>query len=277
MATKVSTTAESTQEPRIKVSYEWELEDIEEDKSYSSKLISFRGQKVFRVGLKNFNTKPTLFFMAFNLNKIGMLVADVHNYTQGANILKRMTNETGYQDGSLQLFTSHLSKAVVGSCTFVFRIYIDGSAEPFYCYRLADRLVKVQLWAAAVQNQHWTDVELVAKGKTFSAHKSILAARSAVFATEFATEGAGKQVRWIVMDDVHPSSVEQFLYFIYTGEPITPMLDNKELLKLAKRYRLTNLEMLCEYALRKIDTVLMANFVSSLHSENAALFPFHIR
>lgn len=262
---------------RIQLSYEWELDNIEENRLYSSKMILFRGQKVFRVGLKNLNTKPTLFFVAFNLNKMAMQVADVQHYTQGVNTLKLMVNENGGKDGTLQLFISRLSTPVVGRCTIVFRINIEGSSESSYSYRQRDCLMKKQLWAAVVQNQNWSDVEVVANGKTFSAHKAVLAAQSSVFADEFMKEQPRKQVRWIVIDDVNASSVEQFLYFIYTGESITPMLDNKELFKLAERYRIVHLAIVCESALKKIDTVQMANFVSGLHSENVASFSFEIR
>lgn len=53
------------------VTYRWELKDVERDhKTISSRMICFRDEKVFRVGLKN-RDKPTLIFMAIDLNNIG--------------------------------------------------------------------------------------------------------------------------------------------------------------------------------------------------------------
>jgi hypothetical protein len=148
------------------------------------------------------------------------------------------------------------------------------------------------------------------KTKLF-AHKAILAARSPVFATEFA-EGKPKEeeeeepkmkrikrkaieepldqlvlfrsmpeeqvsnaimapgkvaagLYRIRMEDVNPSTVEQFLHFIYTGE-FTSTLANEELLKLAEYYQLTTLISLCQTALKKSDDALqMVSIVKSLH------------
>jgi hypothetical protein len=74
----------------------------------------------------------------------------------------------------------------------VFRICIEGSV-PGYSYQLSDRLAKDQLWAAAaVKSQNSVDVEFLVKKTKLFAHKAILAARSPVFATEFA-EGKPKE------------------------------------------------------------------------------------
>ena len=58
--------------------YEWIIEDVEEEpKTIASKMILFRGERVFRVGLKNNVEKPVLFFTAIDLNKMGMKVKEV--------------------------------------------------------------------------------------------------------------------------------------------------------------------------------------------------------
>lgn len=88
--------------------------------------------------------------------------------------------------------------------------------------------------------------------KTFSAHKAILAARSSVLADEFESElvehpkKKGDGPLQINIDDVDPTIFEEFLYFLYTGEPKISMLDNEELLKLAIRYQLNTLVELCK-------------------------------
>jgi hypothetical protein len=59
------------------VQYNWILEDVEEEPQiYASKMILFRGGKVFRVCLKNNVESTALIFMAFDLNKMGMKVEE---------------------------------------------------------------------------------------------------------------------------------------------------------------------------------------------------------
>jgi hypothetical protein len=122
----------------------------------------------------------------------------------------------------------------------VFRIFLDGSV-PDYSYSLSDRLAKDQLWAAG-KSQNGADVEIGVKGQKLFAHKAVLAARSAVISTEFTSgqpEGTASVstngLHQIQIDHVEPSTVEQFLYFIYTGESMETF-SNEELLELADNY-----------------------------------------
>jgi speckle-type POZ protein len=269
--------------------YEWIIEDVEEEpKTIASKMILFRGEKVFRVGLKNHKgggEPPVLFFMAVDLNKMGMKVKEVMwggcVYRAG-NISPAKMCQMREQDiggeGSLQLFKSCLAKQFIGNGTFLFRIQMEGNV-PSYSYQLSDRLAKNQLWDSATVNSQRSavDVELNVRDRTFSAHKAILAARSPVFANEFVkpqplTNGPLK----IQIDGVEPSTVEQFLYFIYTGESVSS-LANEELLKLAAKYQLTTLAGLCRMALNKIETTQMVNLTSSLHDNPEKSYPSTIR
>ena len=175
------------------VQHQWILNDVEEEpRTIASKMILFRGEKVFRVGLKNRHHDYTgessfLFFMAVGLNKIGMKVKEI---TYGIQVsdsspetMKQMAKQDIGDKGSLQLFTIDLAEMVKGNRTFVFRICIEGS-DSGYSYLLSDRLAKDQLWAFT-KNKNSVDVELLAKGKKLFAHKAILAARSKVFEAEF--------------------------------------------------------------------------------------------
>jgi hypothetical protein len=45
--------------------------------AYTTDMISFRGAKVFRLGLKNYAKTPILFFIAVDLEKIGFKVLSV--------------------------------------------------------------------------------------------------------------------------------------------------------------------------------------------------------
>jgi hypothetical protein len=228
------------------------------------------------VGLKNHALNPVLFLVAINLSQIGMKVEDVTYGIQGsgtspATMLQMTKEDTGVEEGSLLLFKTLLDKKIVGNCTFAFRICIGGSVSG-YSYQLSDRLAKDQLWAALMIQKHLADVEFVVKDKTFSAHKSILAARSQVFADEFEKKQPGKdgiqQIR--IETGVQPLTVLNFLHFIYTGEPIGTFADD-ELLKLADHYQLTTLAGLCKLALKKRSAMQMAKVSKYLNSNTEDL------
>jgi hypothetical protein len=164
----------------------------------------------------------------------------------GPTTMKEMKKEDIGEEGSLQLFTIKLEENVLGNCTFVFRICIKGT-DPGYSYKLCDRLAKDELWAAALTSQqNLEDVDLIVKDKTFFVHKAVLAARSQVFTDEFEkiqlVRGGSYRIQ---IDNVEPKTVEKFLHFIYTGESKGTLAD-EELLKLAVRYGLTTLTILCQ-------------------------------
>jgi speckle-type POZ protein len=268
--------------------YEWILENVEQEPmTIQSKMILFRGERIFRVGLKNNVESPVLFFTAIDLNKMGMRVEEVSYGIKesgtGPETMMQMTDQNiGNEDdisddGNLQLFTIHLDTMVNGNCTFVFRICIEGSV-PGYSYRLSDRLAKDQLWDAASKNNNGVDVEIVVRGKTFPAHKSILAARSPIFAAEFTKEQQGNdQPLQIQIDGVDPSTVERFLYFIYTGESMGT-LANEELLKLADEYQLITLTRLCQTALKKLGIMQLKKVMDIiLTNETETSAPFATR
>jgi hypothetical protein len=253
------------------VPYEWILENVEEEPmTIASKMILFRGEKVFRVGLKNHALNPVLFLVAINLSQIGMKVEDVRYGIQGsgtspATMLQMTKEDTGVDEGSLLLFKTLLDKKIVGNCTFAFRICIEGSVSG-YSYRMSDRLAKDQLWAALKNQQYLPDVEFIVKDQRISAHGAILVARSQVFAAEFEKKQPVKDVpHQIRIDGVDPSTLEKFLYFIYTGETMGTLADEK-LLKLAEHYQLSTLSVLCRVALKKIEATQMSKVIESLNN-----------
>ncbi|XP_046458945.1 uncharacterized protein LOC124205542 [Daphnia pulex] len=254
--------------PKMILPYEWILENVEEEPmTIASKMISFRGEKVFRVGLKNYAVDPVLFLVAIDLNKMGMMVLYVMYGIQGSGIgpatMEQMMKENIGDGGSLQLFTIKLAEKVVGNCTFSFRIVIEGTYG--YSYQLSDRLAKDQLWATVKDNQ-WTDVEFIVKEKKISAHAAILAARSEVFAAEFEKKQPGRNgPQQIQIDGVEPSTVEKFLHFIYTGETMGTFAD-EGLHKLAAHYQLPILSGLCRVALKKIEATQMVKLIESINN-----------
>ncbi len=227
---------------------------------------------MFRVGLKNHAPNPVLFLVAINLSQIGMKVKDVKYGIQGSGLgpatMKEMTKEDTGVEGSLHLFKTLLDRKVVGHCTFVFRICIEGTVSGYsgYSYQLSDRLAKDQLWAALKNPQCLPDVEFIVKDQRISAHGAILVARSQVFAAELKKKQPVKDVpHQIRIDGVEPSTLEKFLYFVYTGEPMGTLADEK-LLKLAEHYQLSTLSGLCRVALKKIEATQMAKVIESINN-----------
>jgi hypothetical protein len=256
--------------PQMIVPYEWILENVEEEPmTIASKMILFRGERVFRVGLKNHPLNPVLFFVVFDLNKIGMEVVDVMYGIQGRGsrpaTMKEMTRQFIGGDGSLHLFTTLLDKQIVGSRTFAFRIVITGNSD-YYFYQLSDRLAKSQTWAALKNQQNLTDAELIVKDKTFPAHMAILIARSDRFSDEL--ENNPHQIR---IDGVEPSTVENFLHFIYTGESKGTLTDEK-LLELANDHGLTTLTAMCNDALIETEATQMTKFMECLSNGAGVLY-----
>ncbi len=252
------------------VPYEWILENVDEQTTtLASKMISFRGEKVFCVGLKNHAQWPVLFFMAIDLGKIGMKVENVLCGFKGSGLgpakMMEMKKEDIGDDGNLQLFTVPGKEKIVGNRTFSFRICIEGT-DPGFSYQLCDRLAKDQLGAALKNQQYLPDVELIVKNQTFPVHKAILAARSPVFADKFEkvqlVKGGLHQIR---IDGVEPSTMENFLHFIYTGELYGKLADG-DLLKLADYYQLTTLSVLCKVALKKMEALQITNIMKHLNS-----------
>ncbi len=262
--------------PKMIVPYEWSFEGLveEEPMTIASKMISFRGQKIFRVGLKNHAKLPVLFLMAIDLGKMGMKVEGVKfGIRNCGNDLptRKMTKQDLGDEGNLQLFTMTFLEKIVGNCTFEFRICMQGT-DPGYSYQQCDRLAKSHLWATVTNQQNLADVEFIVKNKTFLAHKAILAARSQVFADEFERVRPVKDVPHQVRIETgaEPSTVLNFLHFIYTGEPIGTLAD-EDLLKLADCYQLTTLANLCKHALKKIDVMQMATLRKRLNNNHKEL------
>ena len=70
--------ASETGNLKMIVEYKWNLANSEKTpKTFVSKMILFRGEKVFRVGFKNLVQSPFFFFVAVDLNKMGMKVEGV--------------------------------------------------------------------------------------------------------------------------------------------------------------------------------------------------------
>jgi ATP-dependent RNA circularization protein (DNA/RNA ligase family) len=77
------------------------------------------------------------------------------------------------------------------------------------------------------------------------------------------------------MVGVEPSTVENFLHFIYTGES-KRTLANEELLKLADDYGLTTLTALCHDAVTETEATQMTKLMECLNNGAGVLYPSKI-
>ncbi len=207
--------------------FQWNLTNIpQKTGTILSKMIEFRGEKVFRAGLKNQDAVPvphsyaqtssTLLFTTTDLAKMG-LRADTVFYSdmQRGIVMKKMylvVNKEAADNlnGKVQLFTASLKSSATEKESFKFHVHITGVVEDFQ-FNQKDSLINEQLWLSA-QNQVGTDFEITAGKKIFPAHKFILAARSPVFAAQFDEEKKEETCLGVDAD-----CMERFLKFLYTS------------------------------------------------------------
>ncbi|XP_046631265.1 uncharacterized protein LOC124311044 isoform X2 [Daphnia pulicaria] len=136
-----------------------------------------------------------------------------------------------------------------------------------YSHQLADTLLAEQLWISA-KNGSLTDVEFQvgqsSKMKTFTAHRSILSARSPVFAGLFEKEEAASSS--VVIDDVQPVIFSHFLRFVYTGQlKASAMASLGELQALADRYQIATLQKLCRHPLQEMNASELTSLILSIN------------
>ena len=91
-----------------------------------------------------------------------------------------------------------------------------------------------------------SDVKLIVDGHEFKAHKTILMARSEVFAKMFASGMNESQTNIIEITDIEPTIIDIMLRFIYTGKVDQVKAEDWPLLMLAAdKYQLNGLKRIC--------------------------------
>lgn len=129
-------------------------------------------------------------------------------------------------------------------------------------------------------DQTFKDVTIYVRNKRFEAHKTILAARSKVFAAMFTHEMSEKLNSSFEIKDLEPKTVETMLQFIYTDK--VDDLDLKvlvhQLLAAADKYNLERLKEICSAYMQKNMTIenvsrilRVADIYSILDLKNAAV------
>ena len=117
------------------------------------------------------------------------------------------------------------------------------STIPNFVNKLVDSNWNEQLWAAAV-TWNLTDVKFLVGGMTFGAHRSLISARSSVFAAMFASGMKEAETGQVRIEDIDPVTFKCFLKFLYTGI-FEPSSIDKDLYKIADKYQVETLMELC--------------------------------
>lgn len=101
-------------------------------------------------------------------------------------------------------------------------------------------------FANLLQNEDFSDVTIISsEGDEFKAHKSILSARSEVFAGMFRCNLSEATTNRVPIDDVDAETMRELLSFIYSAKE-TPKNLAAKLLPIADRYALMDLKTICE-------------------------------
>lgn len=238
--------------------YQWKFKELSKKCTVMTEMVEFMGLKTFRFALKRVGeiqgSKTTLYFIGANLHKTSFKVAKVSVQIKGKPHCDGQMKARGSELDHLQLFVieydSYWQELEQERVTFTFSVHVVETLSN-YRYQLSDVLLAEQLWFAA-QNKQWTDVEFAVKSHIFSAHRTILAARSPIL---FVLVNSTKPGSRIKINHSNPIAFEIFLCFIYTGvfNVHKKRSINEEVLRLADQYDLTTLKTICELAVRDID------------------------
>lgn len=156
-------------------------------------------------------------------------------------------------------------------CTYVFNLYLVGTAES-YAIKRFDSLLGEQLWNATL-SKHMTDVLFSVGDHSFFAHKFVVAARSPVMKSLFDSKVAGSRAGRVNIEDIHPDIFRQLLRFLYTGHLDTVV--SSELRKAAEKFQIDTLSVLCRaIPASKVETEELLTFVTLLDVEEKALYEY---
>ncbi len=133
------------------------------------------------------------------------------------------------------------------SCPFFVTFHVKvRSLVTNFTNSMIDSNLTQQFWSASV-NRKMTDVEILVGEESFGAHRSLLSARSPVFAAMFASGLKEAESGQVHIEDVDPVAFQHFLKFLYTGM-FEPSAIDKELFTVADKYQVETLVALCRPA-----------------------------
>jgi len=247
----------------VVLSCTWNLKWTEEgalEDPVMSTAFEYEDEKLFRAEVETSSTgaasslatrKGTfkVTFLSYNHRKIGLDIDAVMVFANNCNtslpssasLTNKMKKKQPVRGGLLHTFTSNGEF----STPFDLAFYVTVSnTVTNYGYKLVDLYHKDHLWDAAADGK-LTDVELLVGKVMFPAHRSLLSARSPVFAAMFKSGMEEALTGRVRVDGVDPTTFRQFLEFLYTGT-LSTWADKSKMLVMADRYQVETLVNLCK-------------------------------
>ncbi len=127
--------------------YKWEpVGVVRRAGTILSKMIKYRGEKLFRAGLKNEESSSSLLFMTFDVTKLGIhKVSVVFTYNNGShNMVLHSDEDPAKKLNRIQLFLFPFANQLVGDHHFTFEVFVSNSALNYPVQRF-DGLLGQQL------------------------------------------------------------------------------------------------------------------------------------
>ncbi len=196
--------------------------------------------------------ESTIFFLAHqDPDKTGIDVEEVACAVAGETHQLKMTPKTSGGGNSIKIFSRKIKSVhelhynFPKEIIFFFKLV---STVPTFSYNFVDRSFGDNLWTVA-SNKKLTDVEFIVGSSTFSAHRSLLMARSSIFAAMFKnSETEEARTGKVHINDVDPDTFSIFLRFLYEGEihKNCERALKKKLFTLAVKYKVETLMAICK-------------------------------
>jgi len=252
----------------------WNVHNLgaEENQEHIKRSVLFEhgGKKMFRAWLEitkkpnhpGMYTLSTLKFLSYGhesvCSKIDQVTCSIDGQDQNSSTHQQilMTMTAPKDINALLVFTSNLSATELTtplSSPFVitFHAKLRNTVKKFINTPV-DVTWSEQLWGAST-NRKMTDVEFLVGEEAFGAHRSLISARSPVFAAMFASGMKEAETGQVRIEDVDPATFQRFLKFLYTGMMEMSTVD-KELFVVADKYGVETLMELCRPAIQPADT-----------------------
>jgi len=202
----------------------------------------------------------TIYFLVNHPAKTGCSVerVDCSWFNQTWQKAKPMTESPTGDRNSIQIFTISDERCYASPSQIRFHIQI-ASTIPNYDFKFRDQLFQKDLWGAA-RALKMTDFVFLVGSTSFPAHRSILAARSPVFAAMLNSGLEEARSGQVQINDTDPESFALFLRFLYVGEledneeeAVISGLMKKKLFALADKYQVETLMKICQTPARSAD------------------------
>lgn len=252
-------------------------------KDVKSDEITLEGNsQILCLGVKSHSFHQVLYLVAKSGYPFTTEIVEVFFNTCSASALdqrKQMTRVAGDEGQNHQVFSYEIMTEWKTPMMLTLWITLRQSIDE-YSFQFGDTLLTDQLWSAA-KSRKLTDIEIrvlkpgglstsSADRVTFYAHRSVLAARSPVFAGLIEKSLVSSAID---IDQVEPEVFKNLLYFIYTGR-LSTHCGLADLQILADRYQVSTLQkMLRRPAVEMNASVLTSLIMSLQHSSSKSFYP----